>query len=283
MIGVTGRVWLRSFALLLGSGFSLPAVLHGQAAAGTTAALENRSKGLAKAPVTVYEMLTSSVPTVVNSRWRLSLSSIGPTSPPGKCTGSSSISPSPASMRMRLLRPRSRSAPQTRRRSGGCMTCCSASGAVGRPQEPGPFFLSLADSARLSRPAMLACLQSPETTNTVSADAEGAARRRPQHAHLLHRGRPARGRPAGGGVSAGAGLGVRGEDGRKAGRYCGCKAVVASLESLCQPTAKNTSYSAWVHAVIPKPRVTYKPLKEKSGNHAKVKESRRSGSPYGPM
>ena len=43
-------------------------------------------------------------------------------------------------------------------------------------KEAGPFFLSLADSAGLSKPAMLTCLQAPETLKAVQADAEGAAR-----------------------------------------------------------------------------------------------------------
>jgi protein-disulfide isomerase len=43
-------------------------------------------------------------------------------------------------------------------------------------KEAGPFFVSLADSARLSKPALLTCLESPDTRNSVQADAEGAAR-----------------------------------------------------------------------------------------------------------
>jgi len=43
-------------------------------------------------------------------------------------------------------------------------------------KEPGPFFVSLADSAGLAKPALLSCLESPETLNSVRADAEGAAR-----------------------------------------------------------------------------------------------------------
>ena len=43
-------------------------------------------------------------------------------------------------------------------------------------KEAGPFFLSLADSAGLSKQAMLACLEAPETLRAVQADAEGAAR-----------------------------------------------------------------------------------------------------------
>ena len=43
-------------------------------------------------------------------------------------------------------------------------------------KEPGPFFVSLADSAGISKKALLACLQAPETIQAVQADAEGAAR-----------------------------------------------------------------------------------------------------------
>jgi protein-disulfide isomerase len=43
-------------------------------------------------------------------------------------------------------------------------------------KEAGPFFVSLADSAGLSKQGLLACLQAPETLNEVRADAEGAAR-----------------------------------------------------------------------------------------------------------
>jgi protein-disulfide isomerase len=43
-------------------------------------------------------------------------------------------------------------------------------------KEPGPFFVSLADSAKLSKQTLVACLQAPETMQAVKADAEGAAR-----------------------------------------------------------------------------------------------------------
>ncbi len=43
-------------------------------------------------------------------------------------------------------------------------------------KESGPFFVSLADSAKLSKKTLLACLESPETRGRVRADAEGAAR-----------------------------------------------------------------------------------------------------------
>jgi protein-disulfide isomerase len=43
-------------------------------------------------------------------------------------------------------------------------------------KEPAAFFLTLADSAKLSRPALLACLQSPATEEAIRADAQGAQR-----------------------------------------------------------------------------------------------------------
>jgi protein-disulfide isomerase len=43
-------------------------------------------------------------------------------------------------------------------------------------KEAGPFFVSLGDSAGLSKPALLACLQAPETRTDLKAEAEGAER-----------------------------------------------------------------------------------------------------------
>ncbi|HEY7635141.1 MAG TPA: thioredoxin domain-containing protein [Gemmatimonadales bacterium] len=43
-------------------------------------------------------------------------------------------------------------------------------------KEPGPFLLSLADSAGISKPGLLACVQAPRTQGEVRADAEGAER-----------------------------------------------------------------------------------------------------------
>lgn len=43
-------------------------------------------------------------------------------------------------------------------------------------KEAGPFFVSLSDSAGLSKKPLLACLEAPETMQAVQADAEGAAR-----------------------------------------------------------------------------------------------------------
>lgn len=43
-------------------------------------------------------------------------------------------------------------------------------------KQPAAFFLSLADSAKISRPALLACVKAPATQEAVRADAEGAER-----------------------------------------------------------------------------------------------------------
>jgi protein-disulfide isomerase len=43
-------------------------------------------------------------------------------------------------------------------------------------KEPAAFFLTLADSAKLSKPALLACLRSPSTEEAIRADAQGAER-----------------------------------------------------------------------------------------------------------
>ena len=57
-------------------------------------------------------------------------------------------------------------------------------------KEPGPFFLSLADSAGISKPKLLECVKSPATESEIRYEAEGRrAGGREQHADLLHRGR----------------------------------------------------------------------------------------------
>jgi protein-disulfide isomerase len=43
-------------------------------------------------------------------------------------------------------------------------------------KEPAPFFLSLADSAAISKPALVECVRSPATRAEVRAEAEGAER-----------------------------------------------------------------------------------------------------------
>ena len=43
-------------------------------------------------------------------------------------------------------------------------------------KEPGPFFLSLADSAGISKPRLLDCVRSPATESEIRYEAEGAER-----------------------------------------------------------------------------------------------------------
>lgn len=43
-------------------------------------------------------------------------------------------------------------------------------------KEPGPFFLSLADSAGISKPKLLECVKSPATESEIRYEAEGAER-----------------------------------------------------------------------------------------------------------
>lgn len=43
-------------------------------------------------------------------------------------------------------------------------------------KEPGPFFLSLADSAGISRPKLLECVKSPATVSEIRTEAEGSER-----------------------------------------------------------------------------------------------------------
>jgi protein-disulfide isomerase len=43
-------------------------------------------------------------------------------------------------------------------------------------KEPGPFFLSLADSAGISKPKLLECVKSPATVSEIRSEAEGSER-----------------------------------------------------------------------------------------------------------
>ena len=74
-------------------------------------------------------------------------------------------------------------------------------------KEPAAFFLTLADSAKISRPTLLACVQSPATREALRPEAQGAAALgRQQHADVLHRGRPAGRCAAAADLPAGAGF-----------------------------------------------------------------------------
>ena len=64
-------------------------------------------------------------------------------------------------------------------------------------KEPGPFFLSLADSAGISKPKLLECVKvAGHRVGDPLRGRRGRAGGREQHAELLHRGRPARPAPS---------------------------------------------------------------------------------------
>jgi protein-disulfide isomerase len=165
--------------LLMGGALLAPERVAGQdsAAARAAAALQNRTKGSASAPVTVYEMSDFQCPYcrqfaletfpqldreyVATGKVRWVFINFPLTSIHAHAAAAAQVALCAANQRGfwpmhdLLFRNQERWAPQ---------------------EEPGPFFLSLADSAKLSKPAMLACLKAPETLEAVKADAEGAAR-----------------------------------------------------------------------------------------------------------
>jgi protein-disulfide isomerase len=147
------------------------------AAQTTAAALESRSKGVTTAPVTVYEMSDFQCPYcrlfAVETFPQLERDYIRP----GKVRWVFINFP------LTSVHPHAAAAAQ--------LAWCAAKQkgfwqihdllfrhqeAWAPLKEAGPFFLSLADSAGLSKPNLLACLEAPETLNGVRADAEGAAR-----------------------------------------------------------------------------------------------------------
>ena len=80
-------------------------------------------------------------------------------------------------------------------------------------KQPEAFFLTLADSAKISRPALLACVQAPATREMLRQEAEGATRSGADSTpKLLYRGWPAHRRAADADLPAGAGLHHPGED-----------------------------------------------------------------------
>jgi len=177
-IGFTGRTWSRTLALAVFSVvLALPAALYGQNAAGNTVPLESRSKGSAKAPVTVYEMSDFQCPYCR----QFALETFPQLDRAYIATGK--VHWIFINFPLTSIHPHAAAAAQV-------ALCAANQKGFWRmhdllfrnqehwadQQEPGPFFLSLADSAGLAKPAMLACLQAPETANAVQADAEGAAR-----------------------------------------------------------------------------------------------------------
>ena len=146
-------------------------------------------------------------------------------------------------------------------------------------KEAGPFFVSLADSAGLSKKALVACLQAPETRKSLQAEAEGAQRAGASSTPTFY---------IEGGLMEGAlplkvfkqvldsvyaaktGAGGKAEEANEGMRG---GTPYPSTRSPYPPTARNTSYSAWVHAVMPKPRRRYRPLKRTPATARKVNEA----------
>jgi protein-disulfide isomerase len=164
-------------AVMLASGMALGASTSPLAAQSPPAPLEMRSKGSPKAPVTVYEMSDFQCPycrqfaletfprleqdyiRAGKVRWvfiNFPLTSVHPHAS--------------AAAELALCAGRQ----QAFWRVHDLLFAHQESWAP--LKEAGPFFVSLADSARLSKPALLTCLESPDTRNSVQADAEGAAR-----------------------------------------------------------------------------------------------------------
>jgi protein-disulfide isomerase len=164
-------------AAIIGGAAVAPRLLMAQTATKPTPSLENRTKGSARAPITVYEMSDFQCPfcrqfavetfpslereyvATGKVRWvfiNFPLTSVHP-----HAAAAAQLALCAANQRAfwpvhdLLFRHQDKWAPLP---------------------EAGPYFLSLADSAKLSRQTTLACLQAPETLDAVKADAEGAAR-----------------------------------------------------------------------------------------------------------
>lgn len=164
-------------AAVLGSGLALVASASLLAAQSTTAPLDMRSKGSAKAPVTVYEMSDFQCPYCR----QFAVETFPPLERDYIRSGK---------VRWVFINFPLTSVHRHASAAAELALCAGKQQAFWRVhdllfahqetwaplKEAGPFFVSLADSARLSKPALLACLESPETRNSVRADAEGAAR-----------------------------------------------------------------------------------------------------------
>jgi protein-disulfide isomerase len=175
MIGALSRAVVTGVTLSAVLAFASGA--EAQTAGKTASNLENRAKGSASAPVTVYEMSDFQCPYcrqfaletfpqidreyIATGKVRWVFINFPLTSIHAHAAAAAQVALCAANQRAfwrmhdLLFRNQDRWAPE---------------------QEPGPFFLSLADSAGLSKQTMLACLEAPETLNAVKADAEGASR-----------------------------------------------------------------------------------------------------------
>jgi protein-disulfide isomerase len=160
---------------------TLPAILAGLTAVASaqtkTAPLESRAKGAAKAPVTVYEMSDFQCPYCRSFAEETFPQLERDYIRPGK-------------VRWVFINFPLTSIHSHASAAAELALCASQQNRFWRVhdllfqhqetwaplKEAGPFFVSLADSAGLSKKMLLACLESPETRSSVRADAEGAAR-----------------------------------------------------------------------------------------------------------
>jgi len=164
-----------AFRLMLLAALAIGA--HAPAAAQTEVPLANRSKGSTSAPVTVYEMSDFQCPYCkrfaqetfpeIERRYIV----------PGKVRW--------VYVNFPLTHLHPHAAP-----AGELALCAAKQNGFWRVhdllfqyqeswaplKEAGPFFVSLADSAGLSKKALLSCLQNPDTRKSVQAEAEGAQR-----------------------------------------------------------------------------------------------------------
>src|SRR5919112_3540262 len=157
--------------------FTMSVIIHPLSAQTAAAPLEMRSKGSAKAPVTVYEMSDFQCPYcrqfALETFPRLDRDYIRP----GKVRWVFINFP------LTSVHQHASAASQLAVCAGQQRKFWPVHDLLFKYQETwtplkeaGPFFVSLADSAGLSKPALLTCLDSPETLNSVRDDAEGASR-----------------------------------------------------------------------------------------------------------
>jgi protein-disulfide isomerase len=152
-------------------------LISSSVAAQSTAPLENRSKGSAKAPVTVYEMSDFQCPYCKEFTLQTFPQLEREYIRPGKVRWIFIHFPLTSIHQHASAAAELALCAGEQRRFWPMHDLLFEHQETWAPlKEAGPFFVSLADSARLSKKTLLACLESPETRKRVQADAEGAAR-----------------------------------------------------------------------------------------------------------